>query len=138
MIWNTADFSIPALELRQDEKEKKMDKKTIETAINTVQQKLCDRNGRVIIAKGSDPYVNARIVRALVRKIHHEKGNGNASLILAVFQAGEFILFKDEFYFVAAGVAATQRMYKMSSLSLLRDEMEGTFTFKINGEEILA
>lgn len=115
-----------------------MNKKMVEAAIKTVEQKLCDRNGRVIVLKGSDPYENARIVRSLIKKIHHEKGNGNASLILAVFQAGEFVLFKDEFYFVAAGVAATQRMYKMSSLSLLRDEMEGTFTFKINGEEILA
>lgn len=115
-----------------------MNKKVIEAAIKTVEQKLCNRNGRVLVTKGSDPYENARIVRSLVKRIRQQKGNGNASVILAVLQAGEFVLFKDEFYFVAAGVAATQRMYKMSSLSLLRDEMEGTFTFKINGEEILA
>ena len=117
-----------------------MDKKTIEMAIKTVQQKLCDRNGRICFGPtaNADPYENARVVRSLIKKIRQQKGNGNASVILAVLQAGEFVLFKDEFYFVAAGVAATQRMYKMSSLSLLRDEMEGTFTFKIKGEEILA
>lgn len=118
-----------------------MDKKMIAAAIRTVEQKLCDRNGRIIIAslsKEKDPYKNARMVRSLVKKIRQEKGNGNAGLILAVFQAGEFVLFKDEFYFVAAGVAATQRMYKMSSSSLRRDELEGTLTYKVNGEEILA
>lgn len=115
-----------------------MDKKMIEAAIKTVEQKLCDRNGRVLVAKGSDPFENARMVRSLVKKIRQQKGNGNASVILAVFQAGEFILFKDEFYFVAAGVAATQRMYKMSSLSLRRDELEGTLTYIVDGEEILA
>lgn len=117
-----------------------MEKKNIEAAIRTVEQKMLDRNGRIIIAplKEKDPYKNARMVRSLVKKIRQEKGNGNAGLILAVFQAGKFILFKDEYYFVAAGVAATQRMYKMSSLSLRRDELEGTLTYIVDGEEILA
>ena len=117
-----------------------MDKKTIEWATNVIKRQFIDNNCRIIgpLAKENDPHSNARMVRLLVKKVWRENGNGAASAILSVLQAGEFILFKDEFYFVPASVSVTERMYKLSKLTLMRDQMEGTLTYKVNGEEILA